>query len=274
MAQLAERVFPTVLEPLRSQADVRALVGDDELFDALTTRPLGELIESVTSDDTLRGIIATDALIGTFASMGESTCGRTSASSTTSSGVAPATGTCLSAAWGRSPTPLPHRRVSAGATIITGADVQSVDPSTGEVTWAGGSAGRGRATGRALVAGCAPTVLNRLLAAAGADPVETEADVEGAQLKVNLLLTRLPRLRDTAVDPTAAFAGTFHINEGYAQLEQAYAAAAGGRIPDLPPCEIYCHTLSDRSILGPDLAVEHRADADPLRSAPAGQALP
>ena len=25
-------------------------------------------------------------------------------------------------------------------------------------------------------------------------------------------------------------------------------------VPDLPPCEIYCHTLSDRSILGPELA--------------------
>jgi len=145
--------------------------------------------------------------------------------------------------------------VSAGATVITGADVQSVDPGSGEVAWEGGSAGRGRATGAALVVGCAPAVLNRLLAAAGADPVETEADVEGAQLKVNLLLTRLPRLRDTSVDPAAAFAGTFHVNEGYAQLEQAYAAAAAGRIPDLPPCEIYCHTLSDRSILGPDLAV-------------------
>jgi len=69
MARLAGRVFPSVLEPLRSKADVRALVDDDELFDALTTRPLGELIERVTTDDTLRGIIATDALIGTFASM-------------------------------------------------------------------------------------------------------------------------------------------------------------------------------------------------------------
>ena len=71
MAGVAERVFPTVLEPLRSRDDVRALSGDADLFDALTTRPVGELIESITSDDTLRGIIATDALIGTFASLGE-----------------------------------------------------------------------------------------------------------------------------------------------------------------------------------------------------------
>jgi phytoene dehydrogenase-like protein len=254
MTRLAERVFPTVLTPLRSYADVRALVDDDELFDALTSRPLGELIESVTTDDTLRGIIATDALIGTFASLDEhdlrqNICflyhligGGTGDWDVPVGGMGALTDSLAAAA------------VSAGATILMGADVTSVDPSTGEVAWAGGTAGHGHAIASTLVAGCAPAVLNRLLAAAGATPIATEADVEGAQLKVNMLLTRLPRLRDTAVEPTAAFAGTFHINEGYAQLEQAYAAAADGRIPDLPPCEIYCHTLSDRSILGPELA--------------------
>ena len=255
MGRLAERVFPTVLEPLRSHADVRALVADDELFDALTTRPLAGLIESVTSDDTLRGIIATDGLIGTFASLAEpdlrqNVCflyhligGGTGDWDVPVGGMGALTDSLAAAA------------VSAGATILTGAEVTSVDPSSGEVAWAGGAAGRGHATGSTIVAGCAPAVLDRLLAAAGADPVGTEADVEGAQLKVNMLITRLPRLRDAAVEPTAAFAGTFHINEGYAQLEQAYAAAAAGRIPDLPPCEIYCHTLSDRSILGPELAM-------------------
>ncbi|HSU73885.1 MAG TPA: NAD(P)/FAD-dependent oxidoreductase, partial [Terrabacter sp.] len=254
MAAVAGRVFPTVLEPLRSRDDVRALSGDPELFDALTTRPVGELIESVTDDVTLRGIIATDALIGTFASLGESdlrqnVCflyhligGGTGDWDVPVGGMGALTDSLAAAA------------VSAGATIVTGAEVTSVDPSTGEVAWSGGSAGSDSAVGATLVAGCAPAVLNRLLAAAGADPVDTEPDAEGAQLKVNMLLTRLPRLRDGAVDPAAAFAGTFHINEGYAQLEQTYAAARDGHIPDLPPCEIYCHTLSDRSILGAELA--------------------
>lgn len=258
MTEVAGRVFPTVLEPLRSRDDVRTLSGDAELFDALTTRPVGELIESITADDTLRGIIATDALIGTFASLGEAdlrqnVCflyhlvgGGTGDWDVPVGGMGALTDSLAAAA------------VSAGATILTGARVTSVDPSTGEVAWAGGGvgggAGSGTATGRSLVAGCAPAVLDGLLAAAGADPIGTEDDVEGAQLKVNMLLTRLPRLRDETVDPTAAFAGTFHINEGYGQLEQTYAAARDGRIPDLPPCEIYCHTLSDRSILGADLA--------------------
>jgi phytoene dehydrogenase-like protein len=76
---------------------------------------------------------------------------------------------------------------------------------------------------------------------------------EGAQLKLNLLLSRLPRLRDPDVDPREAFAGTFHVNESYSQLERAYAEAAAGRIPSPAPCEVYCHSLTDPTILGPEL---------------------
>jgi phytoene dehydrogenase-like protein len=72
-------------------------------------------------------------------------------------------------------------------------------------------------------------------------------------VKVNLLLKRLPKLRDASVDPTAAFGGTFHINELWSQLDTAYDAAAGGAIPNPLPCEIYCHSLTDPSILSPEL---------------------
>jgi phytoene dehydrogenase-like protein len=81
----------------------------------------------------------------------------------------------------------------------------------------------------------------------------TDRSTEGAQLKVNLLLERLPRLRDRSVDPADAFAGTFHVNETYAQLDAAHAQAEHGELPDPVPCEIYCHTLTDPTILGPEL---------------------
>jgi phytoene dehydrogenase-like protein len=51
-----------------------------------------------------------------------------------------------------------------------------------------------------------------------------------------------------------AFAGTFHVDEGYAALEAAHASAAAGALPDPLPGEVYCHTLTDPSILAPDLA--------------------
>ena len=49
------------------------------------------------------------------------------------------------------------------------------------------------------------------------------------------------------------FGGTFHINETYTQLEGSYDQAARGITPELLPCEIYCHSLTDPSILGPEL---------------------
>jgi len=98
-----------------------------------------------------------------------------------------------------------------------------------------------------VLAALPPAVLARLT---GADPGPAP---EGAQLKINILLARLPRLKDPKVSPAEAFSGTFHINEGRDQLAAAYAQAAAGRIPELPPAEVYCHTLTDPSILGPEL---------------------
>ena len=102
--------------------------------------------------------------------------------------------------------------------------------------------------GRHVLANVAPAVLARLLG----DPVGEPAP-EGAQLKLNMLLARLPRLRDPAVDPREAFAGTFHVNETASALAAAHATASAGRLPEPVPCEIYCHSLTDPSILGPEL---------------------
>jgi phytoene dehydrogenase-like protein len=102
-----------------------------------------------------------------------------------------------------------------------------------------------------VLSGVGPAVLADLLRAGGVDATERRA--EGAQVKVNMLLRRLPRLHDETVSPRAAFAGTFHVNETMTQLDDAYAVAAGGGIPHPLPAEIYCHTLSDPTILSPEL---------------------
>jgi phytoene dehydrogenase-like protein len=77
--------------------------------------------------------------------------------------------------------------------------------------------------------------------------------MDGAQVKVNLLLKRLPKLKDPSVDPEAAFGGTFHINETYSQLQTAFEQANRGEIPNPLPCEIYCHSLTDPSVLSKEL---------------------
>ena len=64
-----------------------------------------------------------------------------------------------------------------------------------------------------------------------------------------MVLRRLPRLRDDSVTPEQAFAGTFHVNETWSQLDAAYSQAAAGQLPNPLPCEAYCHSLTDPSIL-------------------------
>ncbi|MEV6560725.1 NAD(P)/FAD-dependent oxidoreductase [Nocardia sp. NPDC051756] len=245
--RLAERVFPTLTEPLPTRAELRGIVDDEVAWGALFERPLGEVVESEFADDTVRGVVLTDALIGTFthahdSSLRQNRCflyhvvgGGTGDWDVPVGGMGALTDALVEAAR------------SAGAEIVTECAVTGIetDGRAAEVRYAGGVVGAGH-----VLVNAAPHELARLLGA------PAEAKPEGAQLKVNMLLTRLPRLRDSSVDPREAFAGTFHIGESYAQLDRAYGEAAIGRIPSAPPSEIYCHTLTDPSILSPELAAQ------------------
>ncbi len=63
-------LFHTFCEPLPSRAEARALVGE-EAWDALVERPLGQVLDERFADELVRGMVATDGLIGTFASLHE-----------------------------------------------------------------------------------------------------------------------------------------------------------------------------------------------------------
>jgi phytoene dehydrogenase-like protein len=108
--------------------------------------------------------------------------------------------------------------------------------------------------GHFVLANVSPTELEKLTGEQNIVPQATKMD--GAQVKVNLLLKRLPKLKAPSVDPEAAFGGTFHINETYSQLQTAFEQANGGEIPNPLPCEIYCHSLTDPSILSKELQDE------------------
>ena len=66
-SHVARALFPTVTEPLLTRSEARAAVGNDRLWNELIERPIGESIETAFSDDLVRGVVLTDALIGTFA---------------------------------------------------------------------------------------------------------------------------------------------------------------------------------------------------------------
>ena len=65
--RVARRVFPTLTEPLPSRDELRAEVDDEAAWQALFEQPLGEAVEAAFTDDLVRGVVLTDALIGTFA---------------------------------------------------------------------------------------------------------------------------------------------------------------------------------------------------------------
>jgi phytoene dehydrogenase-like protein len=133
-----------------------------------------------------------------------------------------------------------------GAELVTRATVTGLDARADGVTvhWTGDDGTVAAADAGHVVVGAAPTVLAELL---GTDPGNRPS---GSQLKINMVLERLPRLR-SGIDPAVAFAGTFHVDEAAAQIDTAYAQAAAGRLPDVIPFEVYCHSLTDPTILGP-----------------------
>jgi phytoene dehydrogenase-like protein len=262
---LAGRLFPTMTEPLLSRAGMRTLAGDDETWEALVTHPVGAALEQRFADDTVRGVVATDALIGTFARLGEPGLAQNRCFLYHVIGGGTGAWNVPVGGMGALSTALEQAALAAGAEIRTGAEVTGIDPD-GEVRAREGD-GEYRVGAGHILVNLAPATLARLLGdPAGGVPGGMAGDVaggradgsqaapEGAQLKINMVLSRLPRLRDSRVSPADAFAGTFHVNEGYAALDAAYAQASAGQVPALPPCEAYCHSLTDASILSPGLA--------------------
>ena len=67
-----------------------------------------------------------------------------------------------------------------------------------------------------------------------------------------MLLKSLPKFK-SGVSASDAFVGTLHINESFTQLERAYQQAKTGSLPDELPLEMYCHSLTDNSILSDQL---------------------
>lgn len=228
--------LPTFTEPLPTREQARALLGGRAWRD-LVERPLGETLDERFADGLVRGMVATDGLIGTFASLHDPSLRQNRCFLYHVAGGrwrVPAGGMgAISAA-------LERAARAAGAELRTGAEVIGVDPG-GEVSWRD-EAGEHTARAGRVLAGVAPAVLARLL---GERPTD---EPEGAQMKLNLLLARLPRLRSGTPSETA-FAGTFRLYEDAAELEAAHAQAAAGAVPERPPAELYCHTLTDPSIV-------------------------
>ncbi|MGY1601313.1 phytoene desaturase family protein [Geodermatophilus sp. SYSU D00815] len=246
LATLAEDVAPTLTEPLLTAGELERRLRDPGIWRDLLERPLADVVADHLADDVVRGVALTDGLIGTFADLHDAAgpAGRcflyhvigngTGRWRVPVGGMGAVTGALAAAAR------------AAGAELATRAAVTALEEAADRVTvhWTDDD-GRERAVDAGhVVVGAAPAVLAELT---GADPGPRPS---GSQLKVNMVLTRLPRLR-AGTDPATAFAGTFHVDEAADQLDAAHAQAAAGRLPDAIPFEVYCHSLTDPTVLGP-----------------------
>jgi phytoene dehydrogenase-like protein len=241
----AQVVAPTLTAPLPTDRAVRDRV-PAETWRALVEEPIGRAIEERFGDDTVRGVVATDALIGTFASLHDPSLIQNRCFLYHLIGNGTGEWRVPVGGMGAVTDALASAAATAGAELVTDAGVSAIraDADGAEVDFHDGSATH-TIGARWVLANVAPWVL-RILLGDGEDPATKPV---GAQLKINLLLDRLPRLRSGA-DPAVAFAGTLHLGEDYSRLEASYGEAASGSLPSRLPGEVYCHTLTDASILG------------------------
>ena len=242
IADMARVLGPALSGELLRRRELQKLVVDaagSQLWTDLFEAPIGVAITRRFADDTVRGVVATDALIGTHASLFDESLlanrcflyhliGRG-----TGEWLVPVGG------MGALADTLTARATELGVEIFAGAVVTHAAEDASGVRAA--TADGRDFSGDVLLAAVAPAVVDGWLGRAAHRPV-------GAQLKINMLLDRLPRLA-SGIDPAIAFAGTTHLEEGFGQLEAAYGESAAGRIPSPMPGEVYCHSLTDPSIL-------------------------
>jgi phytoene dehydrogenase-like protein len=239
---LAESAAPTLLKPLRSRAEFAASI-PAPAREALLDNPIGDTVNSFFSDDLVRGVVLTDALIGTFADTGDTAANRCFWYHVIGNG----TGQWRVPVGGMGSLVGELERVAraSGALIELSARVSRIDTDgvTAKVELLDGRS----ISARWVLCGAAPAVLDVLL---GRSSTPSTLAAQGAQMKMNMILDRLPLLR-SGVDPRIAFSGTLHIRETASDLGKAFLDATAGLPPSPAPAEIYCHTLTDPSILGP-----------------------
>lgn len=244
----AQKIWPTLLAPLLSRDALQKrfqTAAERRIWEYLIEKPLSHLIEEHLSDDSLRGAVFTDAKIGvpTFPEDPSLLQNRTFIYHILGQGTG---------AWnvpvggmGALVDLLKGKAQALGVVIKTSVEVLKVDPSipTSEVLFLEGEKDT-RVNAHFVLFNTSSDIVNRCLPGAYA-----EKQVDGSVFKINMLLKKLPTLKDPRVSAWDAFTGTLHINEGYENMKTSYQNAVRGLRMDLMPGEMYCHSLTDPSIL-------------------------
>jgi len=242
IAEFAEKIAPTMLQPLKTRSELKQQIDLDATWQYLIEEPIGKVITERFHNDVVRGVVLTDALIGTFASAFDIQANICFLYHLIGNGTGewkvPKGG------MGALVNELVRVATESGVEISLNSKAIKVESTSAGVTV---ELENGETvTGEYLLSNAAPGVLAKLRR----KPVPKSLD--GSQMKINILLKRLPQLK-SGIDPRLAFAGTFHANESFTQCESVFAEAHNGVMPQKMPIEMYCHTLTDPTILGQEL---------------------
>jgi phytoene dehydrogenase-like protein len=242
IAEFAERIAPTMLQPLKTRTELKQHIDLDSTWQYLIEAPIGKVINERFQNDVVRGVVLTDALIGTFASAFDLQANICFLYHLIGNG----TGEWKVPKGGMGALVKELVRVATDSGVEISLNSKAIkieSSSTGvSVTLETGE----NVSGEYLLSNAAPGVLAKLRGKAA------PKSLDGSQMKINILLKRLPKLK-SGIDPKLAFAGTFHANESFTQFESVFTAAQNGVMPQKMPIEMYCHTLTDPSILGQEL---------------------
>src|SRR5437016_971219 len=250
----AEQVWDSMLEPLVPKEEMARRFNVDaisrEAWRSLVDEPLGNAIERYLRNDLVRGLVFTDAKIGVFtyphdASFVQNRCFLYHLiGNKTGEWKVPVGG------MGAVASELEQAAHKAGAEFLVNVDLRALDVK-GEKRRVEFEVEGKQQTVEAqyLLVNFGRNVLAKFVGKL----YQPDAVDEGSVFKINMLLRRLPKLKAARYAAAEAFCGTFHSDEGYEQMNISYRQASEGRLPDKTPCEVYCHTLTDDSILSPNL---------------------
>jgi phytoene dehydrogenase-like protein len=250
----AEHSWDSMLEPLVAREEFQRRFEVDtisrEAWRSLAEEPLGCAIERYLKSDLVRGLVLTDGKIGLLThphdpSLVQNRCFLYHLiGNKTGEWKVPVGG------MGAVARELEQAARKAGAEMLINVSLVAVDP-TGNAKTVTLEANEKKVTveTRFLLVNFGRNILAKF----SGKPYQPAAVDEGSVFKSNMLLRRLPKLKSKKHSPEAAWCGTFHSNEGYEEMNASYEQAVKGRLPDKTPCEVYCHTLTDDSILAPKL---------------------
>jgi phytoene dehydrogenase-like protein len=250
----AEQVWDTMLEPLIAKEEFRRRFDGNEVsreaWRSLVEEPLGTVIERYLKNDLARGLVFTDAKIGVLTHPQDSSLLQNRCfiyhliGNKTGEWKVPVGG------MGAVAQELEQVARKAGAEILTHVALRTLGATGKKRTVEFYQDGKEQTVeARYLLVNFGRNVLAKYVGKL----YQPDATDEGSVFKINMLLQRLPKLKSDKYPADQAWCGTFHSDEGYEQMKASYDQACSGRLPNKTPCEVYCHTLTDDSILAPEL---------------------